>query len=283
MKCAYKYFLLLSGALIFSFGFNVFLRPSGIAPGGISGSALLINYLFPLLPVGFLSLILNLPLFFLGFRKLGGTFILKSAISSILIAVLFDLYPLFPVIDCEPLVASIFGGVIMGAGMGLSFLSGGSTGGVDILIRVLRKKYPQFSIGQFLLFLDAIVVFFSGLVFQNINNALYAMVTMYAASVSLDAILYGLNYAKCAFIITDKADSLNAKLLSALTRGTTVIPCFGGYKGGKKHIVLCAVKKSQLITLKETVYSADPDAFVIMCDANEVLGLGFSFHNKNTF
>lgn len=283
MKAYFKYFYLFSATVIFSFGFNVFLRPAGIAPGGISGVSLLVNYLLPFVPVGTLTLIFNLPLFFLGFKKIGREFILKSALASVFIATLLDLYSIFPRIDAEPLVAAIFGGVIMGAGMGLAFLSGGSTGGVDILIRVLRNKYPQLSIGQLLLFLDAVVVTASGIVYQNINNALYAMVTMYAASVALDAILYGLNYAKCAFIITDKWNDVNERLLSSLERGTTLIPCFGGYGKGERRIILCAIRKNQLIALKEAVYSADRNAFVIMCDANEVLGLGFNYHNKNTF
>ncbi|MBR5479901.1 MAG: YitT family protein [Clostridia bacterium] len=283
MKSVFKHFYLLFATLIFSFGFNVFLRPAGIAPGGISGISLLINYLFPALPVGILTLIFNLPLFFLGFKKIGKEFVLKSAIASVFIAIFLDLYPFFPVIDAEPLVAAIFGGVIMGAGMGLAFLSGGSTGGVDILIRVLRNYHPQLSIGQLLLFLDAIVVIASGIVYKNINNSLYAMVTMYAASVSLDGILYGLNFAKCALIITNNWDVVNEKLLTTLERGTTLIPCIGGYGKKERRIILCAIRKSQLITLKELVYSADKEAFVIMCDANEVLGLGFNYHNKNTF
>lgn len=283
MKRISRYVSLFFAAIIFSFGFNVFLRPAGIAPGGISGASLLINYLIPPLPVGVLSLLFNIPLFWLGFKKIGGEFVIKSVFASVLISILFDLYPLFPKISADPLLSSIFGGIIMGMGMGIAFLSGGSTGGIDILIRVLRNKYPQLSIGQLLLLLDAIIVLSSGLVYKNISNALYAVITMYVTSVSLDAILYGLNYAKCAYVITDKAKEVNNKLLSSLTRGTTIIPCSGGYSGDDKHIILCAIKKGQLTAFKDAVFSADEKAFVIMCDANEVLGLGFNYHNKNTF
>ena len=282
MKRLFGFFTLSASAIIFSFGFNVFLRPAGVAPGGISGLSLLINYLIPALPVGALSLLFNLPLFWIGFKKIGGSFVLKSVFASVLISILFDLYPFVPKIGSEPILAAIFGGVIMGTGMGLAFLSGGSTGGIDILIRLLRKKYPQLSIGQFLLLMDAFIVVASGLVFQNINNALYAMIAMYATSVSLDAVLYGLNYAKCALIITDKAYKVNSALLSALTRGTTIIPCMGGFEQKGRHLILCAINKGQIMSLKEAVFLADPSAFVIMCDANEVLGLGFNSHNKNS-
>lgn len=283
MNRVFRYFCIFASAVIFSFGFNVFLRPAAIAPGGITGLSLLINYLFPPLPVGVLTLLFNLPLFWLGFRKISGEFVLKSVLTSVLISVLLDMYPLFPAINSEPLLASVFGGVIMGVGMGLAFLSGGSTGGVDILIRVLRRKYPQLSIGQLILLFDAIIVIASGIVYQNINNSLYAMITMYVASIALDTILYGLNYAKCALIITENAKILSDKISRTLTRGTTVIPCFGGYDGAEKNIVLCAIKRGQLTILKDVVASADSRAFIIMCDANEVLGLGFNSHNKNTF
>ncbi len=282
MKRVFKYFLLFLAAFIFSFGFNVFLRPAGIAPGGLTGLSLIINYLLPALPVGTLSLIFNLPLFWIGFKNIGGEFVLSSVITSVLISIMLDLYPFFPRVQAEPLLCAIFGGVIMGGGMGLAFLAGGSTGGVDILIRVLRKKYPQLSIGQLLLIFDVLIVITAGLIYKNINNALYAMATMYVASIALDAILYGLNYAKCALVITDQAKRVNDSLHRSLTRGTTLIPCYGGYGNNTKYIVLCAVKRGQLTALKEAVWAADKNAFVIMCEATEVLGLGFKSHSKNS-
>jgi len=276
-----RYFLLFAAALIFSFGFNVFLRPAGIAPGGLTGLSLLLNHLFPFLPVGVLSFVFNLPLFWFGIKCIGSKFVLNSIFTSVLISVLLDLYPLFPTINSEPLLSAVFGGVIMGAGMGLAFLVGGSTGGIDIAIRIFRNKYPHLSMGQLLLIFDAIIVAATGLVYQNINNSLYAMVTMYVASITIDALLYGLNYAKCALIITDHALEINKVLSASLTRGTTLIPCAGGYRGDKKNILLCAIKRGQLTTLKNTVNSVDKNAFIIICEATEVLGLGFKTNNKN--
>ena len=283
MNRAYKYFLLFAASLIFSFGFNVFLRPAAIAPGGLTGFAMLVNHIFPMLPVGILTLILNLPLFWFGIKFIGGNFVLKSVLSSVLISVFLDLHPLFPTINAEPLVAAIFGGVIIGCGMGLAFLAGGSTGGIDIAIRILRRKYPQLSIGQLLLVFDAAIVVASGIVYHNINNSLYAMVAMYAASITVDALLYGLNYAKCALIITDFADEINRKLYESLPRGTTLIPCVGGYRGERKNIILCAITRGQLSMLKDAVGTVDKNAFIIICEAAEVLGLGFKANNKNTF
>lgn len=282
MNRVHKYFLLFGAALIFSFGFNVFLRPAGIAPGGLTGFSLLVNRIFPFLPVGVLTLILNLPLFWCGVKFIGGKFVLKSIFASVLISVFLDLHPLFPVISSEPLVAAIFGGVIIGAGMGLSFSAGGSTGGIDIAIRIFRQKFPHLSMGQLLLIFDAVIVIASGIVYRNINNALYAMVAMYAASITVDALLYGANYAKCALIITDFANEINEKLSLTLVRGTTLIPCVGGYRGEKKNMLLCAIKRGELTALKNTVGAIDKNAFIIICDAAEVLGLGFKLNNKNT-
>ena len=146
-KIIWNYFLMIAGALLFALGFNLFLRPAGIAPGGLTGIALLINYLFPIVPIGSLTLLFNIPLFLLGMWKLGGTFVRNTIFTSILLSVLLDLLTSLPLLTIEPLLAAIYGGVFIGAGMGLAFLPNSSTGGVDIAIRVLRKKYPQLSIG----------------------------------------------------------------------------------------------------------------------------------------
>ena len=282
-KIIWNYFLMIAGALLFSLGFNLFLRPAGIAPGGLTGIALLINYLFPIVPIGSLTLLFNIPLFLLGMWKLGGTFVRNTIFTSILLSVLLDLLTSLPLLTIEPLLAAIYGGVFIGAGMGLAFLPNSSTGGVDIAIRVLRKKYPQLSIGQIMLLFDALVVLAAGLVYQNLNNALYAIITMYVASLVLDAILYGLNYAKAAFIITSHGNEVNAKIMEKLVRGTTLVPCTGGYSGCARSMILCAIKRGQIVALKEAVYAIDPNAFVILSEAHEVLGYGFQRHDKTSF
>lgn len=282
-KIIWNYFLMIAGALLFALGFNLFLRPAGIAPGGLTGIALLINYLFPIVPIGSLTLLFNIPLFLLGMWKLGGTFVRNTIFTSILLSVLLDLLTSLPLLTIEPLLAAIYGGVFIGAGMGLAFLPNSSTGGVDIAIRVLRKKYPQLSIGQIMLLFDALVVLAAGLVYQNLNNALYAIITMYVASLVLDAILYGLNYAKAAFIITSHGNEVNAKIMEKLVRGTTLVPCTGGYSGCARSMILCAIKRGQIVALKEAVYAIDPNAFVILSEAHEVLGYGFQRHDKTSF
>lgn len=282
-KKIWNYFLMVAGAFLFALGFDLFLRPAGIAPGGLTGIALLVNYLLPVVPVGLLTLLFNIPLFILGMRQLGGPFVRNTIFTSILLSVLLDVLTALPLLTIEPLLAAIYGGVLIGAGMGLAFLPNSSTGGVDIAIRVLRKKYPQLSLGQLMLLCDALVVLAAGLVYQNLNNALYAIITMYAASLVLDAILYGLNYAKAAFIITAKGEAVNKKIMEKLVRGTTLIPCTGGYSGCARSMILCAIKRGQIVALKEAVYAIDPGAFVILSEAHEVLGYGFQRHDQSSF
>lgn len=271
---------MIAGAFLFALGFNLFLRPAGIAPGGLTGTALLINYLLPALPIGALTLLFNIPLFLLGLRQLGGTFVRNTIFTSILLSLLLELLNTFPPLTIEPLLAAIYGGVFLGAAMGLAFLPNSSTGGIDIAIRVLRKKYPLLSIGQIMLLFDALIALAAGLVYQNLNNALYSIITMYAASLVLDAILYGPNYAKAAFIITTQEEAVNAKIMERLVRGTTVLPCSGGYSKRPRSMILCAIKRGQLAALKEAVFTIDPDAFVILSEAHEVLGHGFQRHGN---
>ncbi len=275
MKRVFDWVLIFFGAFIFALGFNIFLKPASVAPGGITGISLLLNFLMPKLPVGVLTLLLNIPLFVLGFYKLGGEFLRRTVITTTLLSILLDAPLNFMNFKFEPLLSAIFGGVFIGCGMGLAFLPNSSTGGMDIIIRVLRQKFPQFSMGQLMLSLDALIVIAAGFVFGNISNSLYAIISMYVASITLDAILYGLNFAKAAFIVTNKSYDIKQKIHEDLCRGTTVIPCLGGYSNMEKSVVLCAVKRNELGALKKTVSSIDPEAFVILTEAHEVHGLGF--------
>lgn len=275
MRRGFDWILMFLGAFIFALGFNIFLKPSGIASGGITGISLLINFLIPKLPVGILTLLLNLPLFWLGFAKLGGQFVRRTVAATVFLSILLDLPLNFLNLTFEPLLSSIFGGVFIGGGMGFAFLANSSTGGMDIAIRVLKQKFPQFSIGQLMLIIDIIIVASAGFVFGNIANSLYAVITMYVASITLDTILYGLNYAKAAFIITSKPNDINNEIHKHMERGTTVIPCLGGYSKNEKTIILCAVKRSEISALKAAILENDPEAFVILTEAHEVHGLGF--------
>lgn len=283
LKRAFEILKLVSGSLLFALGFNLFLTPSQITPGGITGLSLVVNHMFPMLTVGTISLILNIPLFFLGKRKLGGTFIINTVIATVFMSIMLDVLTFSRSVTSDPLLAAIYGGVLMGGGMGITFLCGGSTGGMDIVARVLRLKCPSVSIGKLLLIIDVIIVTAAAFVFKNINNALYAVITMYVASLVIDAILYGLNYAKVAFIITAYEAAICEKISSELVRGATLINCVGAHTGNTRRLIMCAIKRNQITALKSAVYDADPDAFMMLSEAHEVLGYGFKRHDKSAF
>lgn len=277
-KLLRKYLLMVLGATLFSLGFNLFLQPADIAPGGLSGVSLLINHFLPKIPIGVLTLLFNIPLFALGVKKLGGEFVRNTIFTTVLLSILLDAFAYLPPFTTEPVLAAIYGGLALGAGMGIAFLANSSTGGIDIAVRVIRNANPTLSIGQIMLIFDTAVALSAAIVFKNINSALYAIITMYVASIVLDALLYGQSHAKAAYIITQYADDISREISNSLFRGTTCIPCIGGFSRRKQSIVLCVVRRNQIVALKRVVHATDPDAFVIFLDAREVSGLGF---NKN--
>lgn len=263
------------GCLLYAAAVNLFLKDAQIAPGGVTGITLVINYLFPSLSIGTLLLLFNIPLFLLGLKKIGGLFLKYTIFATIVLSVFLDLTEALPVFTTDPLLASIYGGVLIGAGLGVVFLRGGSTGGADVIARVLRKYNQELSLGRIILVIDVIVISIATFVFRNINSALYAIITMYVASIVMDAIIYGPDVAKVAYIVTDKHTEINKKIVETLERGTSVLRCEGGYTGVERRIIMCAIKRNQIAEMKRLVQNTDPAAFMIVTNAHEVLGFGF--------
>ena len=274
------YAIMILGAFLYTLSFNLFLKHAQIAPGGLTGVAMVINYLFPPLTIGLLSFLLNIPLFLIGLKRIGGSFIINTIITTVIMSFLLDITDGLPAFTQDPLLACIYGGVLMGAGLGLAFLKNSSTGGADIVVRVLRGRFPQLSMGQFMLVVDIVIVSVAAAVFHNVNSALYAIISMYVASLVMDAILYGLNFAKVAYIITTQSEEINRAISDTLDRGATVIDCRGGYTDEPKKLILCAIKQNQIPDVKTLVRELDPEAFLIFFDAHEVLGYGFRSHSK---
>lgn len=280
-QTAWDWLIMLAGAFLYTLSFNLFLDPAQIAPGGVTGIAMIINYLIPALSVGTVSLIFNIPLFFLGLRKVGGAFILRTIVTTVIMSVLLDVTALLPPLTEDPLLASVFGGVLMGVGLGLTFSKNSSTGGSDIVVRVLRAQHPHLSMGKITLLLDIVIITLAAAVFQKVNVALYAIISMYTASISMDAILYGFNFARVAHIITDNPTDVIRRIDEDLDRGATVLDCRGAYQGDPKTMIVCAIKQNQIGTLKQAVHETDPEAFLILFNAYEVLGFGFLSHDRN--
>ena len=270
------------GSAVFAFGFAIFLAPGDLNAGGISGLAMIVVEVLGVGSVGALSILLNLPLFILGGMKIGKRFFFGSMIGMVLSSVLIDLFALYSIPMPEPLLAVLYGGVICGIGLGMVFVSGTSTGGSDILIRLLKLKYRNVPIGQISMAFDGLIVILTGLVFQDISKALYSGVTVYLSGKVVDAMVYNFDYSKVALIISDEHEAIAREIGLQLDRGATYLLAEGSYSHAPKKVVLAAVKKQQLAELKELVVHIDPNAFIIVQEAHQVLGDGFSRYTKDS-
>ncbi len=271
------------GSTLFALGFDLFLEPSGINCGGVSGIAMLIVYATQpkWLTVGIVSAMINIPLFFFGYRQIGKYFFFGSMFGMLISSVGFDLFAkILPIVQMDPLVAAIFGGVAVGAGLGVVFLAGASTGGTDIVARLLKLKFRNFPIGKIMLCMDLMIAAATGIVYRQFTNTLYSMVTLYLSSVVLDKVVYGFDYAKVALIISDKFEEIATAIDGKLDRGVTLLQGQGFYRRSDKYVLLSAVKKKQLAQLKELVMGIDPEAFIILQDAQQVLGDGFKRYDR---
>ena len=270
------------GSAIFAFGFAIFLAPGDLNAGGISGLAMIVVEVLGIGTVGSLSILLNLPLFILGGMKIGKRFFFGSMIGMVLSSVLIDLFALYSIPMPEPLLAVLYGGVICGIGLGMVFVSGTSTGGSDILIRLLKLKYRNVPIGQISMIFDGLIVVLTGLVFRDISKALYSGITVYLSGKVVDAMVYNFDYSKVALIISSEYEAIAQAIGRDLDRGATFLIAEGSYSHAPTKVVLAAVKKQQLAELKELVVHIDPNAFIILQEAHQVLGDGFSRYSKNS-
>ena len=275
-------FSTLLGSLIFALGFDLFLVPNDLNPGGISGLSVIIVELLGFGSVGTLSILINLPLFALGGIKIGKRFFIGSLIGMVSSSVLIDLLVLLPAPQSEPLLGALYGGVICGAGLGMVFVAGTSTGGSDILVRLLKLRYRNVPIGQISMTFDLVVVVLTGLVFHDVTKALYTGVTVYICGKVIDAMVYRFDYTKVALIISREYDEIARQIGLKLDRGATFLHGEGSYSHTPTKVVLAAIKRQQLAELKELVTRIDPDAFIIVQEAHQVLGDGFSRYSKDS-
>ena len=270
------------GSGIFALGFALFLQPNDMNAGGISGLAQVVVELTGLGSVGLLSILINLPLFLLAGVKIGKRFFLGSALGMFLSSVLIDTFAMIPFPVTEPLVATLYGGVLCGLGLGVVFVSGTSTGGSDILIRLLKLRYRNVPIGQISMCFDLIVVVLTGLVFGDVTKALYTGIAVFVTSQVMDAVVYRFDYSKVALIISKEYETIAREIGLKLDRGATFLHGEGSYSHTPTKVVLAAVKKQQVAELKELVTRIDPNAFIIVQEAHQVLGDGFSRYSKES-
>ncbi len=280
VKVILSYLKVIIGCAIFAVGFNMFLAPSGMSAGGITGLSLVLVNLLGFGSVGLFTAIINIPLFALGGIKIGKRFFLDSLVGMICVSAFIDLFALLPDPQINILLCALYGGVICGFGLGIVFSTGGSTGGSDIIVRLLKMKYQYVPIGVINIIFDAFVAALTGIVFQNLEVCLYTGVSIFVSGRVIDAVVYKFDYSKVAIIITKHYDEVAKKIGDDLQRGSTFLKGQGVYSGKDTKVVLTAVKKQQIADLKEIVVEIDPDAFIIVQEAHQVLGDGFARYSK---
>ena len=270
------------GCAMFAAGFNLFLEPNGLNAGGIAGFAMALVHILKFGSVGLLTVLINLPLFAVSGIKLGKKFFFGSLFGMSCVSVFIDLFALLPRPETQPLLAAVYGGAICGLGIGVVFSAGVSTGGSDIIVRLLKMKWRNVPIGVINICFDFAVAAFTGIVFQDINRALYSGVAIFISGQVIDAVVYRFDYSRVALIITSKYEVIAQEIAKQLDRGATFLHGEGSYSHEHTKVVLTAVKRQQLAQLKELVAELDPDAFIIVQEAHQVLGDGFSRYTKDS-
>ena len=281
-KTLMAYVWITVASVIYAVGFNWCYEPNRIGFGGITGVAQIINAFLPWAPIGAVVILLNAPLFLLGWRLLGGHLLFSSLyamfVSSLAIDVLHFVHVFQPM---DPMLATIYGGVLMGGSLGIVFLQGATTGGTDLIARLLKLKLAWLPMGRLLMAIDLVVILAVAVAFGNVYSALYGVVALYLSSKVMDMVLYGLDTSKVAYIISEDSKTIAYRLTRDLDRGVTILQGRGAWSGQEKEVLMCAFKQRQIVAMKRMVKEIDPNAFLIVCDAHDVMGEGFRQYQQN--
>lgn len=282
LRRLYEYGVILFGSAVYALGFNWFFQPNNLSVGGFTGVAQIINHFIPVLPVGATAILLNVPLFYLGFRRQGVKLLVSSLFAMVVASLMVDgLAAAYTFQPMDPLLACVYGGVLLGVSMGLLLQVGATTGGTELAARLLKYHLRHLSIGRLCMSLDVLVILVYALTFHNLNNALYGIVAMYISGMAMDAVVYGSINAKMAYIISRDSQAVASRLLE-MDLGVTLLNGRGAYTGDEKQVLLCAFKRSQIAAIKAAVIAIDPNAFIIVCEAHEVLGEGFGAYSQDS-
>ncbi len=267
------------GSVIYALSFDWFVAPNQFAMGGVTGLAQILHHWFPALTVGAASALMNVPLFLIGWKKIGGHLLVSSLYAMVVSSAAIDgLNLLVDFQPMDPILAALFGGGVMGVGLGLVFAQGATTGGTDIVAKLLKLKWPWLPIGKLVVVPDTAVMLLVALTFGQLSAMLYGFIKLYTCSKAMDTVLYGTVDSRVAYIISDHWRELSGTLLQS--RGVTLLQAKGAYTGAEKQVLMIAFKQKEIVDLKRRVYELDPEAFLIVCDARDVLGNGFSAYRR---
>lgn len=270
-----KYALVALGSALFAAGFQFFLYPNSIIVGGVSGIAMIINYLTGL-PVGIMTIVLNIPLFIIAWKHFGGKFIISSLVGMLLSSLLVDT---MAVINYSPtddmLLACLIGGAIKGFGLGIIYYAGATTGGTDIIAKFVRLRFPYINFGTIVLLTDAVIIIAFAMIFDRVEAAMYAVIAMFVVSKVIDLVLYGIDNSSVCYIISENSEQLVKDITDKLHRGVTILSGEGAYSHKDKQVLLCVIKRTQIADIRKIIRNIDENAFFIVSDAKNVFGKGF--------
>ncbi len=278
-------FMWMLGAAMYSTAVVCFIRPLQFSSGGVTGIALIINYLIPVLPIGALVFMINVPLFIASWKAFGIKFILNTLAATALLSAEMDTLTLLAekygwlYTGDEKIIGAIFGGILAGAGLGIVFLHGATTGGTDILARLLRLKFPHISVGKLVLLSDFAVVLATGIVYKNVESILYSLVIIFLSSQAIDYVVSGRSHSKMLMISTSEPEKVTEDIIKLCGRGVSLIHAEGGYTREEKKMLLCVVRAHEVNNVRRVIAKYDEKPFIIVTDSSEVLGQGFKSHN----
>lgn len=281
LKLVKDYAIITLSCLLYAFAFNCFFETNNLAMGGFTGVAQVLNRFVPALPIGTTVFVMNVPLMTIGVKKQGWSILFASIYAIFVSSLMIDGMNMiieFPPTD--PLLACLYGGVLLGISLGLMMLQNATTGGTELAARLLKYIFRNISIGKLCLFIDVAVICSYALTFKSLDTALYGIIAMYVSSLAMDMVVYGSVNAKLAYIISDRSDEIKQKLID-MELGVTVIGGSGAFTGNQKNILMCAAKPTKIAKIKAVVMGLDPKGFVIVTDVKEVLGEGFGEYSEN--
>lgn len=273
-KMVWDYVIITVFSLTYAAGISLFLDPNNLAPGGVSGISIMLSRITPI-PTGTWILVINVPILVLGLWKFGVKFLISTIYCTIVSSAFVNMFSTFAPLTTDKLLAAAAGGTIMAISMGMILKAGATTGGVDIIVKVLRLKYRHLKTGNLYLIMDAVVVALSGIMFRNLETALYAAVAIFVSSVVMDTVLYGRDGAKMIYIISDHPKQITERLLADLDIGVTALQGEGAYSGKEKKVLMCVMRKPLAPKAQQIVKEEDPEAFMIVSDATEIFGEGY--------
>jgi len=278
-----SYTLIVVGTFLVATGYVYFITPYKIVPGGIYGISIVLHHMFGT-PVGLTALLFNIPLTIIGTRVLGPRFGTKTVVGFVLTSVFVDLLSYFskyePLVESDPLLSSVFGGALVGAGVGLIFKSKATSGGSDVIAMIIAR-YTRMPLGQLMMAVDSVIVLVGFVAFGDWRIPLYSWIAIFVMGKTIDAVLSGVNYEKTIFIVSEKHQEIRDKIINDLNRGGTFLQGEGMYNGQSKKVIFTVVNRRELAMLEEFINKIDPKAFLTIMDAHEILGQGFkSLHDK---